>query len=252
MTTGNFDFPDLATVPENVELIAVGQYDLTGKPIYLTPGGPWPKLVNDASYWNIDVMLWGYRHGLFPMPLDAKESPLVISWWSPNPRGVLTPAEIKVSKSLRKSMTNFSFSIDQDFEQVIRNCASPTRPSGWITEPVIAAYTELHRLGYAHSIEVRDASGALVGGLYGVEVGGLFAGESMFYEATDASKAALVFLARLLNDGTGRLIDCQWQTDHLATLGCTEISRVTYLAGLPDLLKIPPKFGHPGLPAGQA
>lgn len=244
MKTGNFDFPDLATVPEDVELVAVGQTDITGEPIYLTPGGNWPKLIADGSTWNSEVLIWAYKNGYFPMPLDAKESPLVISWWSPNPRGVLDPAKIKISNSLKKSIKKFSFTVNQDFEFVIRNCGSPTRPSGWITEHVIVAYLELHSLGFAHSIEVRNLSGQIVGGLYGVEVGGLFAGESMFHNVTDASKAALVFLAQQLNDGGGRLIDCQWQTDHLATLGVREISRTSYVAQLTKLLQIEPRFSR--------
>lgn len=243
MTTGNFDFPDLATVPDDVELIAVGNFDLTGEPIVLTPGGPWPKLVASGSYWKSEVLLWAYQHGLFPMPLDAKHSPLVISWWSPNPRGVLNPSDIKITKSLHKSLKKFDYTINQDFEFVIRNCSSPSRPAGWITEEVISAYLELHRMGFAHSVEVRNRTDQIVGGLYGVEIGGLFAGESMFHLVTDASKAALVFLARELNDGCGRLIDCQWQTDHLATLGVSEISRNSYLEMLPKLLSIAPKFG---------
>ncbi len=238
----NFDFPDLANVPDDVELIAVGQFDVTGQPIYLTPGGPWPKQVIDGSYWDSSVILWAYQHGLFPMPLDAKESPLVISWWSPNPRGVLHPNEIKISPSLKKSLKKFKFTFNQDFEFVIRNCASPSRPSGWITEAVIAAYLKLHQDGLAHSIEVWDLNNKIVGGLYGVEQGGLFAGESMFHLARDASKAALVFLAQKLNDGQGRLIDCQWRTEHLASLGVREISRKNYLELLPELLQIPPKF----------
>lgn len=238
----NFDFPDLAKAPDDVELIAVGQFDLTGQPIYLTPGGPWPKQVIDGSYWDSEVILWAYRHGLFPMPLDANESPLVISWWSPNPRGVLRPDEVKTSPSLKKSMRKFNFTINRDFEFVIRNCASPSRPAGWITQPVIEAYLNLHQDGLAHSIEVWNSDKEIVGGLYGVEQGGLFAGESMFHLARDASKAALVFLADQLNDGLGRLIDCQWRTEHLATLGVRGISRNKYLAGLPQLLRIPPKF----------
>ena len=242
MKTGNYDFPDLASVPENVELIAVGQTDSTGQPIFLTPGGTWPKLIADGSYWDSEVLIWAYKNGYFPMPLDAKESPLVISWWSPNPRGVLDPGKIKVSKSLKKSLKKFTFTIDQDFEFVIRNCGSLNRPSGWITQQVIDAYLELHELKFAHSVEVRNSAGKIVGGLYGVEVGGLFAGESMFHLETDASKAALVFLARYLNDGQRRLIDCQWQTDHLASLGVQEISRVSYVAQLTKLLECKPRF----------
>lgn len=237
-----FDFPDPLTAPDDMDLIAVGQYDTSGEPILLTPGGTWPKLVVDGSNWDSEVILSAYRQGLFPMPLDAIESPNVISWWSPNPRGVLKPNAIRISKSLQKSFNKFRFTIDQQFETVMRNCGDPNRPSGWITEDVIHAYTELHLAGYAHSIEVWNKSGQLVGGLYGLELGGLFAGESMFHLAPDASKAALVFLARLLVDDSDRQIDCQWLTDHLASLGAIEISRQLYLSGLPELLQITPKI----------
>lgn len=237
-----FDFPDPLQAPDAVELIAVGQFDTTGEPIQLTPGGPWPKQVVDGSWWNQKVIIYAYEHGLFPMPLDAVESPNVISWWSPNPRGVIHPEEIRISRSLKKSMSKFSFTIDKNFEQVMRFCADPRRPSGWITDDVVNSYLNLHNLGQAHSIEVWNSSGELVGGLYGVELGGLFAGESMFHLERDASKAALVHLAQLLDDGAGRLIDCQWQTSHLASLGAVEISRFSYISGLSRLLTIPPKL----------
>jgi leucyl/phenylalanyl-tRNA--protein transferase len=238
----DFDFPDLSNAPEDQDLIAVGQFDTTGEPISLTPGGLWPKLIVDGSKWDAQVILAAYRRGLFPMPLDAIESPNVISWWSPNPRGVLRPTKLRVTRSLKQSIKKYRVTVNQNFEEVIRNCASPERPSGWITQDVIEAYLALHELGYAHSVEVWDKSGALVGGLYGLELGGLFAGESMFYKSPDASKVALVQLAKIMDDGSGRLIDCQWNTEHLASLGVQEISRLDYLSGLPKLLKMEPKF----------
>ena len=241
----DFDFPDLANAPTDQDLIAVGQFDTTGEPVALTPGGLWPKLVIDGSKWSAQIILAAYRRGIFPMPLDAIESPNVISWWSPNPRGVLNPAKLRVTRSLKQSMKKYRVTVDQNFEQVIRSCANPERSSGWITEDVVEAYLELHELGYAHSIEVWDKSGALVGGLYGLELGGLFAGESMFHKAPDASKVALAQLAKIMDDDSGRLIDCQWKTEHLASLGVQEISRMAYLSGLPKLLKMEPKFQAP-------
>jgi len=118
-------------------------------------------------------------------------------------------------------------------------CADPSRPSGWIDEQIRTAYLRLHDLGWVHSVETWR-EGRLVGGLYGVSVGGLFAGESMFHHETDASKAALVGLAELLDDGEDRLVDTQWLTPHLASLGVREMTRETYLRLLPELLAVPP------------
>lgn len=171
------------------------------------------------------TVLAAYRAGLFPMGVGrGGRGPL--GWWSPDPRGVLFPRDLRVSRSLRRSLAKFEFTVDQDFAVVIRACAAPQRDGAWITPQIIDAYTALHDLGWAHSVETR-LDGELVGGLYGVAIGGLFAGESMFHHATDASKAALVHLVSLVSqDG---LIDVQWRTEHLATLGITEVSRTTYL-----------------------
>jgi leucyl/phenylalanyl-tRNA--protein transferase len=131
-------------------------------------------------------------------------------------------------------MRQFRFSVDHAFNRVIAACGDVRRPSGWIDQYVIDAFTRLHRLGIAHSVEVWHGND-LVGGLYGVDVGGVFAGESMFHEMTDASKAALVVLDRLMNDGTGRLIDTQWMTDHLFSMGAVQIDRRDYIAILEQL-----------------
>jgi leucyl/phenylalanyl-tRNA--protein transferase len=134
---------------------------------------------------------------------------------------------------LRASTRRYRCTVDTDFTAVIRGCADPKRPKGWITPDITAAYVELHALGFAHSVEVWDGDGALVGGLYGVEVGGLFAGESMFHRARDASKVALVHLVSTLRECPGtRLLDVQWRTEHLARLGVVEIPRVRFLARL--------------------
>lgn len=192
------------------------------------------------------TVLAAYRLGLFPMGLgDGGTEPL--GWWSPDPRGILEPSELHVSRSLRRSLRTFTYSWDTAFDDVVVRCADPRRRGRWITPRIRAAYGRLHEFGWAHSVEVwRD--GALVGGLYGLAVGGLFAGESMFHEATDASKAALVALVAVLAaDGDPRrLIDVQWRTDHLATLGVREVPRPRYLERLAVALEAP----APVRPAG--
>src|SRR3712207_4121091 len=148
------------------------------------------------------TLLAAYRAGLFPMPVDGIE-PMV--WWSPDPRGVLPLESLKVSNSLRRSCARFDIRINSAFEQVVDACADPRRPHGWIDPAIRSAYLELHRLGWAHSVEAWSADGELAGGLYGVAVGGLFAGESMFHRRTDASKAALVALVGMLDRKSTRL-----------------------------------------------
>lgn len=182
------------------------------------------------------TLLTAYRNGLFPMPLGA-DGP--IAWWSPDPRGVFELDGLHVSRSLRRSMRRFTITVDRDFAAVIDRCALIERPGAWITDEIRNAYVELHRLGWAHSVETRVGE-ELVGGLYGVNIGGLFAGESMFHTVADASKAALVALRELLDDGRPRLIDTQWLTPHLATLGGIEIDRARYLRRLHRLLTVAP------------
>ena len=163
-----------------------------------------------------------------------------LGWWSPDPRGVLELDDLRVSRSLGKSCRRFTVTFDERFEEVMRACADPARPQGWITEEFIDAYVILHTLGFAHSVEVWQGED-LAGGLYGVEIGGLFAGESMFHHVRDASKVALVALVERLRSCPGpRLIDVQWRTRHLASLGVTEIARVDYLGRLPELVAEPP------------
>jgi leucyl/phenylalanyl-tRNA--protein transferase len=188
------------------------------------------------------TLLAAYRSGLFPMPVEPGGP---IGWWSPDPRGVLPLSGLRVSKSLQKSVRGYVTTIDQSFADVVRHCANPNRPHGWIDEVVIEAYVELHRLGFAHSVETRTPDGHLVGGLYGVEFDGLFAGESMFSLARDASKVALVTLVELLRcggDADRRVLDVQWCTDHLATLGVIEIPRLEYLELLAQTRGLPPVF----------
>ena len=132
--------------------------------------------------------------------------------------------------------------VDEDFDGVILGCADPSREHGWITDDIIAAYTDLHDLGWAHSVEVWDRDGELVGGLYGLAIGGLFAGESMFHRARDASKVALVHLVVLMNQAGGRLINVQWLNPHLESLGAVVVGRDEYRRLLADAIGVPGPF----------
>lgn len=174
------------------------------------------------------TLLAAYRRGLFPMPADP---PYGVAWFSPDPRGVLDLDALRVTRSLRQSCRRFDVTINQDFAAVIAACASLPRHGHWISDDVVAAYTKLHRLGWAHSVETW-LDGELVGGLYGVQINAFFAGESMFHTASDASKAALVALVHALRSTNAALLDVQWKTDHLATLGVTEVDQQTYLCRL--------------------
>ena len=164
----------------------------------------------------------------------------VLAWWSPDPRGVLPLDGLRVSRSLRRSCDRFEVRVDTDFEAVIDGCGDPSRSGRWITPEIRAAYLELHRLGWVHSVEAWSDDGTLAGGLYGVAVGGLFAGESMFSRRTDASKVALVALVDLLRRGGARLLDVQWVTPHLASLGAVEVPRDEYLVRVAAAVAAPP------------
>ncbi len=183
------------------------------------------------------TVLHAYRSGLFPMHVDQGRT---LGWWSPDPRGVLPLDRLKISRSLRKSCARLEVRVDTVFEDVVAACADPDRPSGWITGDIRAAYVRLHEMGWAHSVETFDASGDLVGGLYGINIGGFFAGESMFHRVADASKVALVALVEILRgDGVDRLLDVQWTTDHLASLGAVDVERERYLDRLTGALALP-------------
>lgn len=171
------------------------------------------------------TLVAAYRHGLFPMPFGRRR----IGWWSPDPRGVLPLDGLRVSRSLRRSLRRFDVRFDTRFTEVMTACADPHRPHGWITPTFVQAYRRLHHLGFAHSVECFDEAGQLVGGLYGVRIGGLFAGESMFHTATDASKVALVHLVDAMCSHGLWLLDTQWSTPHLASLGVVDIPRPQYL-----------------------
>jgi leucyl/phenylalanyl-tRNA--protein transferase len=183
------------------------------------------------------TLLAAYRCGLFPMPDPASREML---WWSPAERGVLPLDGLRVSRSLRTSARRFEIRVDTAFLDVVRACADPQRPGGWINEAVLAAYTRLFDLGWAHSVEAwRD--GRLAGGLYGVAIGGLFAGESMFHHERDASKVALMGLVERLRDehAAQRLLDVQWVTPHLESLGAVTLTRSDYLRRLASALVLP-------------
>jgi leucyl/phenylalanyl-tRNA---protein transferase len=190
------------------------------------------------------TLLAAYRAGVFPMP--ARRG--LTAWWSPDPRGVIPLIEgggLKVSRSLRKACTRFEIRIDTAFAEVIDACGDRRRPGRWIDRDIKVAYSRLHHLGWVHTVEAWDDLGRLAGGLYGVAIGGFFAGESMFHRQTDASKVALVALVELLREAGAALIDVQWATTHLRSLGAVEVSRERYHALLRAALARPqpPLFG---------
>ena len=181
------------------------------------------------------TVLLAYRSGIFPMPVTPGG---LIGWWSPDPRAILELDDLVIHRSVRRSSRRFEIRFDSDFIGVIDACADPGRPDGWIDRQMRRAYIELHRQGWAHSVEAW-LDDRLVGGLYGLMLGGLFAGESMFHHQRDASKVTLVALVDAMNDGRPRLLDVQWRTDHLASLGVTEIPRREYLDRLAEVLEQP-------------
>jgi leucyl/phenylalanyl-tRNA--protein transferase len=184
------------------------------------------------------TLVGAYRRGIFPMPLDIPDRPEpVLAWWSPETRGILPLENLRVTRSLRQSMKRYHVRVDTCFEDVVRACANPARPSAWITQPFIDAYARLHHLGWAHSVETFDRQGVLAGGLYGVRINGLFAGESMFHLQRDASKVALAALVEMMRESGMTLLDVQWQSDHLRTLGVIEVPRSRYLELLDEALQ---------------
>jgi len=204
----------------------------------------WPDqdLVGRSPWFDAGLALEAYRCGVFPMPIDVLGDDM--GWWSPVRRGVIELSALRVSHSLAQSAKRYVTTVDAAFDLVLAGCADPARPDGWIDARVSAVYTRLFEAGFVHSVETWDADGRLVGGLYGVSLGGLFAGESMFHDprlGRDASKVALLRLADVLRARPSghALLDVQWVTPHLASLGATEISRGAYLARLPDALEEP-------------
>ena len=184
-------------------------------------------------------LLDAYRHGIFPWFNPGEP----ILWWSPDPRMVLIPAKFKISRSLAKMLRKSKYSVrfDTAFEAVMRACAAPRdgHHGTWISDDMIAAYCALHQIGHAHSVEVWMED-KLVGGVYGVSIGRMFYGESMFSRVSNASKIALAHLARQLDRWQFRMIDCQMKTPHLASLGAREIARSEFIAQLQELIHYTP------------
>lgn len=188
---------------------------------------------------TVEMLLAGYAQGIFPMahPTENNE----VYWYAPDPRGLLPIEEFHVPSRLEHTYRQrpFDLRVNTDFEAVIEGCAEPRGPDNqttWISPQIIEAYTELHNRGNAHSVEAWDGE-ELVGGLYGVTLGGLFAGESMFYRETDASKICLVFTARRLAERGFGLFDIQWTNDHLEQFGAFEMSREEYERRLRDIIE---------------
>jgi leucyl/phenylalanyl-tRNA--protein transferase len=209
----------------------------------LSAAPPGEDLVGAGADLEPGTLLAAYRGGLFPMGL-GRHGRGPIGWWSPDPRGVLPLDGLHVSRSLRKALGRFEVRVDTAFDEVVAACGDPSRPGRWITPRVAEAYRRLHALGWAHSVECWSGPPGqerLAGGLYGIAIGGLFAGESMFHRETDASKVALVALVDRLGGpaARARLLDVQWRTDHLATLGVVEIPRDEYLRRLDRALTLP-------------
>ena len=202
---------------------------------------PDPELADDSGVVGIGAdlepgtVLAAYRSGLFPMPVRRR----AVGWWSPDPRGVIPLDGLRVTRSLRRSCRRYEVRVDTAFDEVIAACGDPRRPHGWIDPSIVAAYRRLHGLGWVHSVEAWTPEGELAGGLYGVAIGGLFAGESMFSHRPDASKVALVHLVDLLRAGGSVLLDVQWTTDHLVSLGAIDVPRPDYLARLAAAIDLP-------------
>ncbi len=191
---------------------------------------------------SVERLLDAYRHGIFPWYSDSQP----VLWWSPDPRMVLVPSELDVSRSLRKRLRKDDYEVRTDtcFSEVLLACAEPRdgEAGTWITDELAEAYIALHRAGYAHSVETW-IEGVLAGGLYGVSIGRMFYGESMFTRASNASKIALAHLARQLERWQFPLIDCQMSTSHLASLGAREITRNDFLRTLSELVNYPTRSG---------
>ncbi|MBW7923847.1 MAG: leucyl/phenylalanyl-tRNA--protein transferase [Burkholderiaceae bacterium] len=199
-------------------------------------------LLAASAQLSVARLLEAYRRGIFPWYTSGQP----VLWWSPDPRMVLHLPELRVSRSLRKTLrtaqreARWRVTLDVGFDRVMRECAAPRagQDGTWITEDIRAGYGALHRLGFAHSVEVWNDE-RLVGGLYGVSIGRMFYGESMFAREPDASKAALVALARMLEAHDFSVIDCQQSTRHLASLGAREIPRAAFLERVDELVRQP-------------
>lgn len=192
-----------------------------------------------------ETMLAAYSQGIFPMPLKKNGA---VAWWSPDPRAIMPVDDVHVSRSLKRSMRSFDITIDTAFTEVLDACADPKRSQGWIDGQMKAAYLRLHEAGFAHSVDVRDADGALVGGLFGIGFGRFFAGESMYHHRSDASKAALVATCAYLRAAGVTLFDVQWLTPHLESMGAVEVPRTEYLRRLSEAVSADPSRNGPEVP----
>jgi leucyl/phenylalanyl-tRNA--protein transferase len=215
---------------------------------WLRPGDPFPPveraleepngLLAAGGDLSVPTLMGAYERGIFPWYQDGQ--PLL--WWSPDPRMVLFPKELAIPRSLRKRLARRDYRVTADaaFDEVIRGCAAPRRGADgtWITAGMLAAYTRLHRAGHAHSVETW-IGGRLAGGLYGVALGRMYYGESMFTRVPDASKIALVHLVRSLERSGFGMIDCQMATAHLARFGAREIPRARFMRKLGELVNYP-------------
>jgi leucyl/phenylalanyl-tRNA--protein transferase len=196
-------------------------------------------LVAVSRAFDPGLVLQAYRSGVFPMPARGG----LMGWWSPLQRAILPLDGLRVTRSLRKMMHRYEIRVDSDFEGVLAGCGDPRRPDGWIDSDIRRVYRKLHREGEVHSVEAWTPEGELAGGLYGVSLGGLFAGESMFHRpdiGRDASKVALVALVQILSraGAADRLLDVQWMTPHLQSLGVVEVPRQRYLGLLATALRL--------------
>jgi leucyl/phenylalanyl-tRNA--protein transferase len=225
----------------------------------LSPGDHFPPTDEALDYPNgllavgggltMERLVEAYSRGIFPW----YDEPQPVLWWTPDPRSVLIPEEFHLARSLRRTLRRdaFRLALDSRFEAVMRECAR-LRGDGlgtWIGEDMVRAYCGLHRMGYARSIEVLDGNGSLVGGLYGVAMGRVFFGESMFSRVTDASKVAMVALLTIMRRGGYGLIDCQVESDHLNSLGARSISRLDFERRLAQTIGVEPEPGAWWLPA---
>jgi leucyl/phenylalanyl-tRNA--protein transferase len=188
----------------------------------------WPDdddIVAAGADLETDTLLFAYAHGMFPMFVNKRN----LAWWSPVDRGVIPLDGLRVTRSMQQSAKKFTCTVNQAFTEVMTLCGSMRTDGNWINQHFIDAYTDLHEEGLAHSVEVWNEAGDLVGGLYGVRINKFFAGESMFHVETDASKVALMYLVQLMTLDGMELLDTQWRTDHLESLGCIAIPREKYL-----------------------
>jgi leucyl/phenylalanyl-tRNA--protein transferase len=188
----------------------------------------WPDdddIVAAGADLETDTLLFAYAHGMFPMFVNKRN----LAWWSPVDRGVIPLDGLRITRSMQQSAKKFTCTVNQAFTEVMTLCGSMRTDGNWINQHFIDAYTDLHEEGLAHSVEVWNEAGDLVGGLYGVRINKFFAGESMFHVETDASKVALMYLVQLMTLDGMELLDTQWRTDHLESLGCIAIPREKYL-----------------------